>query len=84
MKNFHYRFLRSYESAKVVTWYTHGQWAVVSCVPESGPGVGVTSLDRFYKFPLMKYFCSTFLKNCKGNKVETYNISSVITDNDQS
>ena len=39
---------------------------------DQGPiTLGVTSLDRFYKFPLMKFFCHTFLKNCKGNKVET-------------
>ena len=35
MKNFHYRFLR-YESCEVETWYTHGQLADVSCIPESG------------------------------------------------
>ena len=34
--------------------------------------LGVTSFDRFYNFPLMKKFCGTFLKNCKGNKVETW------------
>ena len=32
--------------------------------------LGVTSLDRFYKYPLMKIFCHTLLKNC--NKVETW------------
>ena len=34
-----YRFLKNYEyeSCKVETWYTHGQWAYVSCIPESGP-----------------------------------------------
>ena len=74
MKNFHYRVLRSYESSKFETWYTHGQW-VLYCVYQNqsqGPiTLGVTSLDRFYKFPLVKIFCHTFLKNCKGNKVET-------------
>ena len=30
---------------------------------------GVTSLDRFY---INEKFCCTFLKNCKGNKVETW------------
>ena len=71
MKNFPYKFLRSYESCKAETWYTHGQWAVVSCIPESGLRA-YNSLDRFYKFPLMKKFCHTFLKNSKGNKVETW------------
>ena len=33
--------------------------------------LGVTSLDMFYNLPWMKYFRSTFLKNCKGYKVET-------------
>ena len=37
MRKFRYRFLRDYESCKVETWYTHGQWADVSCLPESGP-----------------------------------------------
>ena len=32
----------------------------------------VTSLDRFYQFPFMKIFCHTFFKNCKSNKVETW------------
>ena len=32
----------------------------------------VTSLDRFFNLPLTKNFCHTFLKNCKGNKVETW------------
>ena len=36
--------------------------------------LGVTSLDRFYNLPLMKNFCHTFLKNCKGYKVETWYI----------
>ena len=31
---------------------------------------GVTSLNRFCKFLFIKIFCSTFLKNCKGSKVE--------------
>ena len=34
--------------------------------------LGVTSLDRFYNLPLMKNFHHTFLKNCKGFKVETW------------
>ena len=34
--------------------------------------LGVTSLDMFYNLPLMKNFCHTFLKNCKGYKVETW------------
>ena len=38
MKNtFRLKFLRNYESCKVETWYTYGQWADVSCVLESRP-----------------------------------------------
>ena len=33
--------------------------------------LGVTSLDRFYNLPLIKSFYHTFLRNCKGYKVET-------------
>ena len=29
-------FLRNCEAYKVETWYTRGQWADVSCIPESG------------------------------------------------
>ena len=66
-------FIMRYESSKVETWYTHGQLAVVLCIPKSGPiTLGVTSLDRFYKFQMLKNSCHTFLKNCKGNKVETW------------
>ena len=70
MKNFHYRFLRSYESSKVDTHIDSG---LLYCVYQNqGQGPVVTYLDRFYKFPLMKNFCCTFPKNCKGNKVETW------------
>ena len=75
MKNVHYRFLRTYESCKVETWYTNVQWAVVVCIPESGPRAYkllVTSLHRFDNLPLMKNFHHIFLKNCKGYKVETW------------
>ena len=34
--------------------------------------LGVAYLDRLYKFPYIKNFCPTFLKNCKDNKVETW------------
>ena len=33
--------------------------------------LGVTSLDKFYNLPLMTNFRHTFLKNCKGYKVQT-------------
>ena len=33
MKN----FLGNYESQKAETWYKHGQWVDVSCLPKKGP-----------------------------------------------
>ena len=33
---FRHNFLRNCEALKVETWYTCGQWADVSCIPESG------------------------------------------------
>ena len=76
MKSIRYRFLRNYENSKVETWYTHGQWADVLYLSESGPRAYnswiFTSLDRFYNLPLMKNFHHTFLKYFKCNKVETW------------
>ena len=36
IKIFRHSFLRNCEAWKVDTWYTRGQWADVSCIPESG------------------------------------------------
>ena len=36
--------------------------------------LGVTSLDRFLQISINEIFFRTFLKNCKGNKVETWYI----------
>ena len=33
MKNFRNTFLGNYESHKDETWYKHGQWVDVSCLP---------------------------------------------------
>ena len=35
-KKFCHTFLRNCEAWKIKTWYTHGQWVDVSCIPESG------------------------------------------------
>ena len=35
LKNFRHTFLRKYEAWKVDTCFTSGQWADVSCIPES-------------------------------------------------
>ena len=32
--------------------------------------IGITSLDRFYKFLLMKNCCRIFLKNCKATMLK--------------
>ena len=77
MKNLHYRFLRNYESYKVKLGI-HMESGLLYCVYQNqGQGpitLDVISLDRLFNLPLMKIFCRTFLKNCKGNKVETWYI----------
>ena len=54
----------------------HMHNGLMYCVYENqGQGLitlGVTSLDRFYNLALRKKFRHTFLKNCKGYKVETW------------
>ena len=37
MKNFRKTFLGNNESQKTETWYKHGQWMDVSCLPKKGP-----------------------------------------------
>ena len=37
MKNIPNTFLGNYESQKAETWYKHGQWVVVLCLPKLGP-----------------------------------------------
>ena len=71
MKNFRYRFL----SCKVETWCTHRPCAVVSCISESGPW----AYNSWSHIPLKglrisinEGICRIFLKNCNGNKVETW------------
>ena len=36
MKSFLHTFLKKSKGYKVETWYKHGQWVDVLCVPESG------------------------------------------------
>ena len=57
MKTFLYRFLRNF--CNVETRYTHGQWADVLYILESGSRAYNSwsyTLDRFYNLPLMKNF----------------------------
>ena len=37
MKQFCHTFLKNCKGYKVETWYTHGQWADILCIPESEP-----------------------------------------------
>ena len=47
-------------------------WLMYSVYLNQGRHItgGVPPLDRSYNVPLTKNFCCTFLKKCKGNKVE--------------
>ena len=36
IKNLRHTFLRNCVAWKIDTWYTRGQWADISCIPESG------------------------------------------------
>ena len=47
IKKFHHTFLRNCEAYKVETWYTHGQWVDVLCIPEPGCSVLFVSLFHF-------------------------------------
>ena len=54
IKIFRHTFLRNCEAYKVDTWYTHGQWVDVSCIPQSG--------CCFLFIPLSWHLIHTFLK----------------------
>ena len=53
-KKFHHTFLRNYKAYKVETWYTIGQWADASCIPESG--CSYLLIPLFFSF----FFLSNF------------------------
>ena len=56
IKIFCHIFLRNCETLKVETWYIHGQWADVSCVPESGCCCIFVPLFLHFSFsPIFKY-----------------------------
>ena len=67
-------FFRNCEALKVETWYTHGQWADVSCIPESGCCCIFVPLFIFLslQFSNIKIFRHIFLRNCEALKVETW------------
>ena len=74
IKRFRHTFLRNYEALKVETWYTCGQWADVSCIPESGCCCLFVPLflNFSYQFSNITSFRHTFLRNCEALKVETW------------
>ena len=64
IKIFRHTFLRNCEAWKVDTWYTHGQWADVSCIPESGCCcLFVLFISSFFflsNFQTLKFFVTLF------------------------
>ena len=66
--NFRHTFLKNYKSYKVETWYTHTMWVDVCVYRNQGQELitlGVTSLDRFYNLPLMKFFFTLFSRTVR-------------------
>ena len=46
-----------------LVYQTQDQWPIT---------LEITYIDRFYNLPLMKKYFVIFLKNCKGDRVETW------------
>ena len=69
-KMFRHTILRNCEACNVDTWYTRGQWADVSCIPESGCCCLFVPLFLHFSFsPIfktLKFFVTLFLRNCKA------------------
>ena len=75
IKIFCHTFLRNCEAWKVDTWYTRGQWADVSCVPESGCYCLFVLLFLHFSFsPIFKHqnFSSHFSQELWGLKLGTH------------
>ena len=52
-------------------WYTCGQWADVSCIPESGCYFLFVSFISFFLFNFQTLkFCHTFLRNCEARRLK--------------
>ena len=69
IKIFRHTFLRICAVLKVETWCTRGQWAGVSCIPESGCYFLFIPLFFIFltlQFSNIKIFRHTFLRNCKA------------------
>ena len=68
IKMFRHIFLRNCEALNIETWYKRGQWADVSCIPESGCSRLFAPLFLHFSFsPIfkLKIFRHTFLRNCE-------------------
>ena len=63
-ENFHHTFLRNCGTYKVETWYTHGQWVDVSCIPEPGCCCSFVPLFIFlaFQFSNIKIFVTLFTR----------------------
>ena len=71
IKSFLHTFLRNCEAYKVGTFYTHGQWVDVSCIPESACYCLFVLLIFIFlsiQFSNLKYFRHTFLRNCETGR----------------
>ena len=74
---FCHTFLRNCEALKVETWYTCGQWEVLSCIVHTGIRLLLIFIPLFLHFLSLqlsniKIFHHTFLRNCEALKVETW------------
>ena len=76
MKSFQLFFLKNCKGNKVETWYRHGQWVNVLCIPELGPRAHnfwscIQNIDdRFYNLPSMKTFCIDFSGTMRAIKLK--------------
>ena len=69
IKNVCCTFLRNCEAYKVETWYTHGDWVDVSCIPQSR--CYFLFVPYFFIFlslqcSKIKHFRHIFLRNCEA------------------
>ena len=73
IKRFRHTLLRNCEAWKVDTWYTRGQWADVSCIPESGCCCLFVPLFlhfSFSNFQILKFFDTLFLGTVRPRRLK--------------
>ena len=77
IKIFRHSYLRNSEAYKVDTWYTHGQWVDILCIPQSGccflfvPYFFLSNVQKFKNFVTLfsgtvrprKFKLGTFVDN---------------------